>query len=172
MPVRLSLQPGGCGDQLIEPLDLVGGELVYHMANDRPLVAEDEHPPGHLLLFIEDTILPADPPVPVSGQRKGELCQSLVKDLERRQVIDRDSHHLNPQSLEVLVPLAQQHKLLGSDGGEGLTVKAKQERPSPESSQRDLAGCGGELKGTSRASWSKRHVNRLPAQYAQLGMGR
>jgi len=86
----------------------------YEPDQGRPF-AKHEGPPGDLVLFVEHTVVPADAAVPVAEQGEWKLCQRSVEDPQRGQVVNGDAQDLYPQTLEVLVPLAQQHKLGRSD---------------------------------------------------------
>lgn len=120
----------GCEEQRFKPVGLLRREVVDHVAHHRLAVTEQQDPARRLLRFIEYPILPADGPMPVRRQLEGELSQRCIEDLERWQMIHGDAYDLYPQSLEVPVPLPEQHKLLRSDRGEGHGEEGEQERLS------------------------------------------
>lgn len=115
--------------QVLKPVRLcVRVKIIHHMADHAFSITEQQRPPGHLRFLVQNAVLPADSPVPVGRQREREAGVRGVKDPKRRQVVDRNSDRLYPQTLEVLVMLGEQHKLRGSDGREGEGVEGEQKR--------------------------------------------
>jgi hypothetical protein len=82
-------------------------------------VEEQQRSAGYLFLPIEHAVALAGAPVPIGCERKRKVSLAGIEDFERRQMVSRDRQHIYPQSLEVLVLLAQEHQFFRSDGRKG-----------------------------------------------------